>query len=111
MTFYRGFDSKYGFFSEHSFVWMSDDKDYASEHGDSLKSCKIDFAKLNFANLSDLEYICAELDYDYLEAIYNPTEEMADLLRSLGINAYTIEPCDYECTCILDKKIVCIQKQ
>lgn len=54
MTFYRGFDSKYGFFSEHSFVWMSDDKDYASEYGDSLKSCKIDFAKLNFANLSDL---------------------------------------------------------
>ena len=96
MTFYRGYDSKYGFFSKHSFVWISSDKDYASEYGDSVKSCCIDFNKLSFANISALEDICSELDYDYLDAIYNPTEEMADLLRTLGVNAYTIEPMDYK---------------
>ena len=110
MTFYRGYDSKYGFFSKHSFVWISSDKDYAFEYGDSVKSCCIDFNKLSFANISALEDICSELDYDYLDAIYNPTEEMADLLRTLGVNAYTIEPMDYKYCCILDKKLIDIQK-
>lgn len=109
MIFYRGYESRYEFFSNHSFVWISDDEDYTSEYGDSVKSCKIDFEKLNFANLSVLEDICAELDYDYLDAIYNPTEKMVDLLRANGFNAYTIEPMDFKCCCILDKKLVEIQ--
>lgn len=106
MTFYRGYDSEYGFFSNHSFLWISEDKDYASEYGDTVKSCEIDFEKLNFTDLSTLETVCSELDYDYLEAIYNPTEEMADLLRARGFNMYTIEPMDYKCCCILDRKLV-----
>ena len=44
------------------------------------------------------------------DAIYNPTEEMADLLRTLGVNAYTIEPMDYKYCCILEKKLIDIQK-
>lgn len=55
MIFYRGFDSQYGFFTNNSFLWVSDDFTIASEYGDSVKSCKINFAKIKFADLTTLE--------------------------------------------------------
>lgn len=105
MIFYRGYKSKYGFDSEYSFIWLSDDADYAYEYGDSVKSLEIAISDLHFADLSTLEDTCTILGYDYLDAIYNPSEEFADYLKTCGFNAYSIEPCDYKCCCILDKTL------
>ena len=106
MIFYRGYENKYGFYSQDSFVWISDDFDYALEYGNSVKSFEIDFDKLNFADLSTLENVCSELGYDYIDIIYNPTEDFADKLRECGFNAYTIEPMNCRCCCLLDKSLV-----
>ena len=106
MTFYRGFDSTFGFDTSDSFIWISDDFDYASEYGDCVKSVEINFDTLHFADLYTLETTCNKLDYDYLDAIYNPTEEIAEELRKCGFNAYTIEPMDYKCCCLLDKNLI-----
>lgn len=106
MKFYRGYDSKLGFDSQNSFIWISDDVDYARQYGNAIKKFEIDFEKLNFADLDTLDEACAELDYDYLEAVYNPTEEMADFLKSHSYNAFTIEPCNLNCCCLLEKSLI-----
>lgn len=106
MTFYHGYNSNYGFNSQNSFIWISDDKDYAQQYGNAVKEFEIDFEKLKFADLATLEDACNELKYDYLDAMYNPTEEMAEFIKSRGFNAFTIEPCDYSCCCLLDKSII-----
>lgn len=106
MIFYRGFDSQYGFFTNNSFLWLSDNFAIASEYGDSVKSCKIDFAKIKFADLTTLESICLKLNYDYIEAIYNPSEEFVEEIKQSGFNAYSIEPCDYSYCCILETSLI-----
>ena len=106
MTFYRGFDSKFGFFANSSFLWITDDFYYASEYGNYVNSCEINFDELKFAYLDVLENVCSELNYDYIDIIYNPTEYFVDKLRKYGFNAYTIEPMDYRCCCLLDKNLL-----
>ena len=59
-----------------------------------------------FVMLDVLENVCSELNYDYIDIIYNPTEDFADKLRECGFNAYTIEPMNYRCCCLLDKSLV-----
>lgn len=103
MTFYRGFKSKFGFDSLSSFIWITNDYDYACEYGDCVGSVEINFEKLIFATLSVLEDVCVKLNYDYIETIYNPNEKMADLIRLQGYNIYTLEPMDFKCCCLLNK--------
>lgn len=106
MTFYRGYDSNFGFDSQDSFIWISDDKDYALQYGNALKEFEIDFEKLNFVDLDTLDDACNEFNYDYLEAIYNPTEKMTEFIKFRGFNAFLIEPCDLSCCCLLDKSLI-----
>mgnify|MGYP004568561025 CR=1 FL=1 len=106
MIFYRGFDSKYGFYTSTSFLWVSDNFAIASEYGDSVKICEIDLSKTKFADLTTLESICLKLNYDYIEAIYNPSEEFAEEIKRSGFNAYSIEPCDYSYCCILETSLI-----
>lgn len=110
MTFYRGYNSKYGFDSQDSFIWIPDDKDYASQYGNMLKEFEIDFGKLRFADLDTLDDVCNEFNYDYLEAIYNPTEEMAEFIKSQGFNAFTIELGDLSCCCLLNKSLIALNR-
>lgn len=106
MTFYRGFKRKYGFDSKDSFIWLSEYEDYAKEYTDSFASVEIDESLLKFADLDTLEDACNALDYDYLDAIYNPTEDMTNYIRSFGFNAYSLEPDDWKCCCILNKSLI-----
>lgn len=106
MYFYRGYDSKFGFDSQNSFIWISDDVDYARQYGNAIKKFEIDFEKLNFADLDTLDEACAELDYDYIDVIYNPTEEFASYVKSRDFNAFTVNLGDYTCCCLLDKTLL-----
>ena len=106
MLFYRGFDKKIGFNSNASLIWLSDDEDYAKEYGNAFATVEIDEDLLRFADLSILDEVCNNFDYDYLDAIYNPSEEMAEYLKSCGFNAFSIEPDNYKCCCILDKTLI-----
>ncbi len=106
MLFYRGYDSKFGFDSQNSFIWISDNKDYAQQYGNAVKKFEITFEKLNLADLRTLDEACTELGYDHIDVIYNPTEEFASYIKSLGFNAFTVNLGDYTCCCILDKSLI-----
>ena len=105
MTFYRGFNPCFGANSSSSFLWVSDDKEFAKLYG-TVAEIEINFGKIKLAGISDLEETCDELDYDILDALYNPTEEMVNRLHSKSFNAFVIPEKQFKCLCLLDKNLI-----
>ncbi len=49
MVFYRGYINNIGFDSYNSFIWLSDNQEYAAMYGDALAKFEIDETLINCA--------------------------------------------------------------
>lgn len=105
MNFYRGYDLSFGVDTPTSFIWISDDKEYAKLYGTCLVKIEICEKNLGIIPHNELEEIVDELEYDIIDILYNPFENIVEKIRIKGYNAYTIND-DYSCLCLLDKSLI-----
>ena len=105
VTWYRGFDSKYGLRSEYSphLLWLTEDIEYAKEYGDSVAAFEIDINKCN-GSIYDLDE-----GTDYYDG---PSEEEAKELLEQGINSYCFYANDDSsyCMCLWDETPIVSQR-
>jgi len=109
--YYRGYYSNFGIENIlQSFIWISDDKNYANMYGDSLAIFNIPTLDYNLiADIYESEDLLKEfneinnVDYDITDILYNPTEEFVSFLREQSYNGFM--PKD-NCICIINKKLL-----
>ncbi len=106
MILYRGYDKSMGVDSNSSFIWLSDDEEFATMYGNALATLEIDENLLNCISCYELGELADELDYEVIDLMYEPSEYIADKIRIKGYNAYSLEDADYKCLCLLDKNII-----
>lgn len=109
MELYRGYDSQYknfGVKDTQTFVWTTDDEEYANEYCDTVVEFDVDENKLICADIYDLENVD-----EYFDPI-DFDEEQAKVLRDEGYNcfAFTLDN-GSDVYVILDKKLLTNFKQ
>lgn len=106
MILYRGYKSKYqSYASRGSFIWLTDDPDYAMWYGDSLAVFEVDERRLKKIKLQAIDLI---LGYNFNEK--KPVEEEVEKIRKTGANYYSFPEIGIKdeplCLCLLDKSLL-----
>lgn len=106
MILYRGYKSKYPHYaSRGSFIWLTDDPDYAMWYGDSLAVFEVDERRLKKIKLQAIDLL---LGYNFNEK--KPVEEEVEKIRKTGANYYSFPEIGIKdeplCLCLLDKSLL-----
>lgn len=110
-VYYRGYYGHLGVHNpEQSFIWLSEDENYARMYGDKLASFEVntlDYSKIaDFYEIENLLECFNEkvgIDYDSVDMLYMPTEEFVVFLKEKGNIGYLLND---DCLCLLDKKLL-----
>ena len=105
-TWYRGYNSKYGFQRNH-LLWLTDDIGYAREYGNRVEEVIIDSGKLKAASLDDIDEVIG-YEFDYYDEL--TTEEVKELSLK-GYNCYGFEAGNSYCLCLWDNSPIVSRRE
>ena len=116
-TYYRGYFEKYPkYASRNSFIWITPNKEYAAEYGDTVVQFKIntDNDMIKGVTLREAEKILRH-EFNY----FNPCERDVEALRAAGVTYYAFQVNQNEdpsgfgdtCVCWLRKDLLMEEKK